>query len=325
MSVQNETLTLTQDNYVKFLPKQVSKEKKGINKAILKKNLSGWLLMLPGIALFTFFVWEPLVMNVVLSFFEGYNMKEFQGFGNYIKIFQDPQFQAAFTNTFKYIFWSLVIGFLIPVILGILLSEVTRGQSFFRICIYLPCIISGIAVAFLFRQLYDPESFSVINTILQKMGLKTSLLRDDKNLVIPLIVVAMTWRGAGGTVLIYLSAMQSIDNSLYEAVRIDGGGLMKRFRYVTLPHLKGTITSLFIMQIISVFQVFYEPMVISNVGPNNASLSLMLLSYNYAFADAKPQLGAAVGVILSLIILACTGVYYLVLRLINGKQVEARR
>lgn len=75
------------------------------------------------------------------------------------------------------------------------------------------------------------------------MGLKTSLLRDDKNLVIPLIVVAMTWRGAGGTVLIYLSAMQSIDNSLYEAVRIDGGGLMKRFRYVTLPHLKGTITS----------------------------------------------------------------------------------
>ena len=79
MSVQNETLTLTQDNYVKFLPKQVSKEKKGINKAILKKNLSGWLLMLPGIALFTFFVWEPLVMNVVLSFFEGYNMKEFQG------------------------------------------------------------------------------------------------------------------------------------------------------------------------------------------------------------------------------------------------------
>ena len=305
MSVQNETLTLTQDNYVKFLPKQVSKEKKGINKAILKKNLSGWLLMLPGIALFTFFVWEPLVMNVVLSFFEGYNMKEFQGFGNYIKIFQDPQFQAAFTNTFKYIFWSLVIGFLIPVILGILLSEVTRGQSFFRICIYLPCIISG--------------------TILQKMGLKTSLLRDDKNLVIPLIVVAMTWRGAGGTVLIYLSAMQSIDNSLYEAVRIDGGGLMKRFRYVTLPHLKGTITSLFIMQIISVFQVFYEPMVISNGGPNNASLSLMLLSYNYAFADAKPQLGAAVGVILSLIILACTGVYYLVLRLINGKQVEARR
>ena len=119
--------------------------------------------------------------------------------------------------------------------------------------------------------------------------------------------------------------MQSIDNSLYEAVRIDGGGLMKRFRYVTLPHLKGTITSLFIMQIISVFQVFYEPMVISNGGPNNASLSLMLLSYNYAFADAKPQLGAAVGVILSLIILACTGVYYLVLRLINGKQVEARR
>ena len=264
-------------------------------------------------------------MNVILSFFEGFNLKEFQGFDNYKFIFSDPVFQHAIANTFKYILWSLVIGFFIPIILGILLSEVTKGQAFFRMCIYLPCIISGIAVAFLFKSLYSPEKFSVLNTILQKLGFAPSLMADDSDLVIPLIVVAMTWRGAGGTVLIYLSAMQNVDNSLYEAVRIDGGGLWKRFRYVTIPHLKPTISTLFIMQIISVFQVFYEPMVISSGGPDNASMSLMLLSYNYAFSDAKPQYGAAVGVILSLIILAFTGAYFLVLRLTDGRHKEESR
>lgn len=299
---------------LRYLPKAIEKPKR-ISKAKAKKFLSGWLLILPGLILFAFFVWEPLIMNVVYSFFEGYNLQDFQGFDNYKFIFNDPVFQKALANTFKYILWSLVIGFIIPIVLGIFLSEVTKGKAFFRMCIYLPCIISGIAVAFMFKAFYSPEKFSVLNTILITLGFGQSQLIDSTDLVIPLIVISMTWRGAGGTVLIYLSSMQNVDNSLYEAVRIDGGGLWKRFRYVTIPHLKPVITTLFIMQIISVFQVFYDPMVISAGGPNNASMTLMLLSYNYAFADGKPQYGAAVGVVLSLIILAFTGLYFLAVRL----------
>jgi len=301
-----------------YLENETEREKTASKYPVIKKhktlfsskNFSGWLLLLPGLILFGFFVWGPMVMNVIYSFFDGYSLKNFIGFDNYMYIFNDSMFQAALQNTFYYIFWSLLIGFFAPIIIGLLLSEVVLGKSFFRMIIYLPCIISGIAVAFLFKSLYDPEPYAIFNVILKSLGLPTSLFADDPSLAIPLIVVAMTWRGAGGTVLIYLSAIQTIDPSQYEAVRLDGGGLIRRIQYVTWPVLKPTISTLLIMQVISVFQVFYEPMIIGN--SNIHSISMMLLSYNYAFSDGKPQLGAAVSVILSLIIIVFTGIYFAV-------------
>lgn len=298
----------------------VKEETKKKKKVIGKKDISGWLLMLPSLILFSFFVWGPLVMNVILSFFDGFGLKEFRGFQNYVAIFHDETFLAAFSNTFLYIFWSLIIGFLVPLILGIMLSELRHCKALFRIGLYLPCVISGVAASFLFKNLYSPEPYSVLNTLLQAMGLPPSLFVADKKLAIPLIVLAMTWRGAGSTVLIYLSAIQTIDTNQFEAVRLDGGGFVSRLNHVVLSHLKPTISTLFIMQIISVFQVFYEPMIITSDNDVN-TVSLMLKSYTYAFSDGKPELGAAVGVILSLIILFFTAIYFLVQwRFDNGKR-----
>jgi multiple sugar transport system permease protein len=124
----------------------------------------------------------------------------------------------------------------------------------------------------------------------------------------------MTWRGAGATTLIYLSALQNINNSQYEASRIDGANWFNRMRYITFPHLKPTIRMLFILQVISVFQVFYEPLVMTSGGPNGASLSLLLLSYNYYFESMDASSSAAVGVILSLIIIMLTIIYLRVSR-----------
>lgn len=301
-------------------PKAAHRRKK-YSKTRLKRDLYAYALILPSLLLFAFFIWIPMVMNIVLSFFTDYSFSTFAGFANYRELFSDPAFSQAFGNTFIYIFWSLAIGFLLPIILGLLLSEVAHATGFFRIGIYFPAIISGIAVAFLFQSLYSPESFGVLNTILKNLGLSPSLWADDRRLVIPLIVLAMTWKGAGGTVLIYLSALQTVDNSLYEAVRLDGGGLLRRFRHVTFPHLKPMIATMFILQIISVFQVFYEPMVIGHLGgPDGASTSLMFLSYKYAFMDGEQALGAACGVILSLVILVFSGFYFLVDRLVGGKE-----
>lgn len=297
-----------------------AKKRKRYSRGKLKKDLYAYLMILPSLLLFAFFIWIPMVMNIVLSFFNNYSFSSFVGFDNYVRLFSDPNFIQAFKNTFVYIFWSLVIGFFLPIILGLLLSEVAHASGFFRIGIYFPAIISGIAVAFLFKSLYTPEPFGVLNTILQKLGLPTSLWADDKNLVIPLIVIAMTWKGAGGTVLIYLSALQTVDNSLYEAVRLDGGRLFRRLRHVTLPHLKPMIATMFILQIISVFQVFYEPLVIGNLGgPDGASTTLMFLSYKYAFMSGDQALGAACGVILSLIILIFSAFYFLTEHLVNRR------
>lgn len=280
-------------------------------KKLFRRNFGGWMLMLPGLILFTFFVWAPLVQNIILSFSDtvGFEATGWNSFENYKRVFEDPMFVKAFTNTFVYILWSIVIGFIIPIVLGLLLSETVHFKALFRIGIYFPSIVSGIAVVIMWSYLFDPNPGAVLNQIFSAMGIPVSAFLSDSRLTIPLIVITMTWRGAGGTVLIYLSALQNIDNSQYEAARMDGAGALSRVWHVTLPHIMPTIRMLFILQIISVFQVFYEPLVMTDGGPDGASVSLLLLSYKYAFRSGDAGASAAVGVILAAIIIVLTVVY----------------
>lgn len=279
---------------------------------IVKKNVGGWAIMAPTLILFCFFVWGPLLQNVIYSFFE---LKRFQPskfvlLDNYIEVFADPTFFSALKNTFEYAFWSLLIGFLLPLFLGLLLSEVLHFKLFFRCVMYLPSIISGVAVVMMWLQILDGSTGSMINGVLALLGAKPVEVLSDSNWVIPAIVFVMTWRGAGATVLIYLSALQTVDTTLYEVARLDHANMFQRIWYVTLPSIKPTIKLLFILQIISVFQVFYEPMMLTAGGPDNASMSLMYLCYKYTFLDKRPDLGAACGVILAVIIVTLSLVYF---------------
>ena len=281
--------------------------------SVVKKNIGGWLIMLPSVVLFAFFVWIPLIQNVLLSFYDtvGFEKKSFAWFRNYVRVFQDPIFIKALTNTFFYAFWSIIIGFLLPIGIGLLLSELVHGRGMFRIGIYFPSIVSGIAVVIMWSYLFDPNPGAVLNSVLAFFGREPSTFLSNAKITIPLIVLTMTWRGCGSTALIYLSALQSADNALYEAARIDGARARHRMLYVTLPHLKPTIRMLFILQIISVFQVFYEPLVMTKGGgPNGASVSMLLLSYQYAFSSFDASASAAVGVILSIIIIALPLLYF---------------
>ena len=286
----------------------------------IKRNLGGWLIILPSLALFVFFVWLPLFSNISLSLFEtkGLNKEHFVWFENYAAVFKDALFLKALWNTCKYAFWSILIGFLLPIVMAVILNEVVHLKGVFRVFAYLPNMVPGVAAAILWTFLFDPSAGSMVNSILVSLGGKPSLLIDDSRLSIILIVVAMTWKGAGATMLIYLAALQGADSTYYEAARLDGANFAQRLRYVTLPYLLPNISVLFVLQIISVFQVFYEPMVMLD-GGTDASVSLMLLSYNYAFRDREAGLSAATGVILAGIIFAFTGVYFAVQRRIADK------
>lgn len=298
------------------------KQKSEIIKTKIKKNIFGWLILLPSILLFVFFVWYPVTFNVILSFFKDNTFKEFVWFNNYTAIFKDAAFTTALKNTFLYIFWSLIIGFLVPLLIGLLLSEVVHARGFFRVVIYLPCMISGMAVVFLFRSMFGNNNWDIINVILIRVfGAKEGVQwTADPKLIIPVIVFAMTWRGAGGTALIYLSNFQQIDDAIYEAARLDGTSPIKRFFKITIPMMRTTIFLLLILQIISVFQVFYEPMVIA--GNNVDAMSLMLLAYNYAYVNGKFEYAksAATSVILALIIISTTVLYFGMTKLLERKE-----
>ena len=290
-------------------------------KAALKRNLFGYALMIVPLALFAFFVWYPMIRNFILSFQTSYFDPSFVGFENYVSIFKDPTFIQAIKNTFLYILWSLVIGYLVPVLLGFLLSEVFHAKGVFRVIIYLPCMISGIAVVFLFSTMYGDSGTDLFNVIWKAFGGETRPWKGDTNLIIPLIVLAMTWRGAGSTSLIYLSAFQSVEDSMYEAARIDGATAWQRFWRITIPSLKGTLLTLFVLQIISVFQVFYEPLVIGpKGGPLGSSMSMMLQSYLYAFEDFEHGKSAAAAIVLVLIIALFTAMYRLLSNVLERSQ-----
>lgn len=281
-------------------------------KRFLKRNWGGWAIMIPSLVLFAFFIWVPLIENISYSFYEikRFERQSFVGFENYARVFNDPAFGKAVVNTFLYALWSIVIGFLLPLFLGLLLSETVHFKSLFRIGLYIPNIISGMAVVLMWTNILDGSNGSMINGFLSLFGAEPVTVLSNPKWVIPVIVLVMTWRGAGGTVLIYLSALQTVDSTLYEVAKLDGAGVFRRIWNVTLPSIRPTIKLLFLLQIISVFQVFYEPMVMTVGGPDNASISLMYLCYRYTFIDHDPGAGAAVGVMLAIIIGALSIVYF---------------
>jgi len=281
--------------------------------------LGGWLIMAPGLFLFAFFVWYPLGANIVMSFFKpdglwGYD--NFVGFQNFIDVFKDEQFIQALQNTGMYVLLSLVIGFILPLIIGLLLSEVVHGKAILRILIYFPAILSGMAVVIMWSYILDPNQHSMLNQILGLFGISPSTFTHDPNLAKVLIILTMTWKGAGSTALIYLSAIQNIDQAQYEAARLDGAGLGRRIWHITLPNIAPTLSTLFVLQIISVMQIFYEPMVMP--GTNNSTLSLLLLAYNYNFVRYEPGKSAATSVILFILIMSLTLLYFGVERIFKG-------
>lgn len=279
----------------------------------IKRDFTAWLIMIPSILLFIFYIFSPLINNISFSFYEviGGEKEKFIGLQNYIDLFENEHFYKALGNTFEFAIWSVIIGFFIPIILAIILNEIIHLTGLFRTLIYVPNVIPGMAVAVMWLYLFSPESYGTLNSLFNI----ESLWLHDKDIVIPLIVLTMTWKGAGATTLIYLAVLQSIDTVQYEAARLEGANAFQRFRYVTWPHLLSQMKVLFILQIVSVFQLYYEPMVMTKGGgPDNESLSLVLLIYNYAFKDGNVGLASALSVIVSIILLLLSGLYFLLLQ-----------
>jgi multiple sugar transport system permease protein len=284
------------------------------------RDFIGWLIMLPTLILFTFFVWEPLFESVRLSLYtaKGIRLQDFVWFDNYIKVFKHPDFLPAFKNTFVYILWSLIIGFFVPIIMAILITETVHLKSFFRVGVYFPNIVPGLATVLIWRYFFRPGNTGVLNILLSKIGIPDQIWLTNLKLTIPLIILTMTWKGSGSTSLIYMAGVGNINSELYEAATIDGAGLLARVRYITLPNIFALAKTLLILQIISVFQILYEPLVMTNGGPNNASISIMQLVYNYAFRDFNYPMAAALSVLICIILILLSGLYF---KLTNRKEV----
>lgn len=274
-------------------------------------EFGGWVFIIPSFILFAFFVWEPMLYGVVLSFskLRAFDIVGFAGLENYRYVFSHPYFAKALLNTVQYAFWSLIIGYLVPIIVAIILNEVVHAQRFFKFVAYFPALVPAVAALLMWQFLLTPGQEGIINSILSQLGIAPLQFLQNPNWTIPLLIMTLTWKSAGSTTMVYLASLQGINGELYEAASLDGAGVWSKLRYITLPGIFNTMRLMLIMQIISIFQILYEPMVMTGGGPNNASISLMYLSYQFAFDKIQFNYAAVVGIVVSVILLILTAIY----------------
>ena len=283
-----------------------------LSRAKAGEAVKSWLIMLPGLILMTFFLWGPLLESIRMSLYKTRNVElvRFIGLDNFISVTGKDDFAQALMNTFSYTFWSLLLGYALPILLALLIGETRRGKGFFRTAVYLPNMLPGLAVIILWSAFFSGEKSGVLNVLLGALNIPPQTYLTRSELVIPILILIATWKGAGSTALIYMAGMAGISPELYEAAAIDGATVWQRIFHILLPAIRKLAGTLLILQIISVFQIMYEPMVLTKGGPDNASLSLMQLMWQYAFGGSMNYgKASAVAVIVTLILLLMTAVY----------------
>jgi ABC-type sugar transport system permease subunit len=280
--------------------------------------LSPWLF---GLAVFWLI---PLIASVLLSFSEYQIIKSphWVGLENYREmLFDDRTFWVSIRVTLKYMFLSVPLYLVIGLLLSLLLNLKIRGINFFRTILFLPSVLSGVAVAVLWVALLNPD-VGAVNELLRSFGM-TDPPRwlDSPTWAVPSVVLVGLW-GIGGGAIIYLAGLQNISAQLYEAALLDGAGPLQRFRYVTFPMITPTLLFVLLTGLIDAFQVFDIAYVLSRGGQGGLgdSLQFYLINlwneafqngrYGYASALAWVLVIAAAAVILAIFRTSGRWVYY---------------
>ncbi|MFH8223291.1 carbohydrate ABC transporter permease [Streptomyces sp. NPDC018057] len=250
----------------------------------LAEQARAYAFLLGGLICFALFSWYPAIRAVVIAFqkYTPGQRPQWVGTANFTHVLHDPEFADAWRNTLVFTGLALLIGFAVPFVLALVLNELRHARAFFRVAVYLPVMIPPVVSALLWKWFYDPGA-GLANEALRALHLPTSNWTNGADTALVSLVLVATWANLGGTVLIYLAALQSIPGELYEAAELDGASLLQRVRHVTVPQTRFVILMLMLLQIIATMQVFTEPFVITGGGPENATVTVLYLIYKYAF------------------------------------------
>ncbi len=273
------------------------------------------LFLLPLLASFGLFSWYPIVRSVVMSVQQTnlVTTPVFVGLDNFTTVLTDPLLGTAVRNTAWFALLALLFGYPLPLALAVLMSEVRRAKGLFSALAYLPVVVPPVVSVLLWKYFYDASSSGVFNTIAGWVGLGPYPWLQNATSAMPSLVLEATWAGAGATIIIYLAALTSVAPELYDAAEVDGAGLWHKVWHVTLPQLRGVLLVTMILQVIGTAQVFLEPFLFTDGGPANATLTLLLLVYDYAFANSSGgDYGSATALSLMLaVLLALLSLVYL--------------
>jgi len=270
------------------------------------------LFALPVIVAFVYFSWGPIIQGVVFSFQRNNFVADavWVGLDNFEYVLGDERLGRAVMNTLYFAGLAFVFGFPLPLFFAVFVAEARRRRWLFSVLAYLPVIVPPVAGVLLWEAFFYRDSSGLFNAVLGLVGIGPIGWLNNPDLAMPSIVLYATWATAGGTAIIYLAALTGVRADLYEAAELDGASIWARVWHVTLPQIRGVILILLLLQLIGTLQLFTEPFLFTSGGPNNATVTILLLIYRYAFESRDFGAASALSVLLAVALGIFSILYY---------------
>lgn len=287
-----------------------NKQTRSLTGSIAQFNLRQclpYLYLTPAVAMYSAFFLLPTIQLVYLSLHEwdGLSPRRYVGLENFSKLFDDRFFWNAFQHNVVWMIAAVIVPVLAGLLLALLLSRTPLfGRVFFRTVFFLPQVLSSVTVAIIWGWIYNP-AFGAANSALEIIGLgflKQQWL-GDRQLVLPALFIAWSWVHYGFTMVVFIAALEGIDEVYFDAAKVDGANYLQQFRHIILPFIRGPLTTVVLVTAIAAFQVFDLVYVMTNGGPSRASSVVPLYMIDNAFLFQKVGYGSAIAVVLALFIL----------------------
>ncbi len=263
--------------------------------------ISPWIL---GFFIFTLY---PVVYSAILVFTDAdrTGVGDFIGLQNIINIFQDPLFRKAMLNTFYFVAVSVPLSLLLSVLIAALLNKKNiKGMAIFRTAFYVPFITAGVAVTLLWGWIFNTH-YGLLNYALGLFGVDPINWLSSETWAMPAIIIMMSW-SIGNTIIITLAGLQDVPEQLYESAEIDGANGFVKFTRITLPMITPTLFFNLVIGVINGFQIFTQPYVLTEGGPNRATYTIMMYIYDSAFKFGEMGYASTMAWILFAIIMILT-------------------
>ena len=277
----------------------------GKSKMYWQRTFEGYIFIGPWLIGFVIFTAGALLgsFGISLSKWSMIGTPQYVGLENYKYMVNDRFFWQSLMVTIYYLL-NVPLNLLLGLLLAILLNQKIRGIAVFRTIYYLPSVTAGVAVSLLWMWIFNPR-FGVINVLLSKVGIQGPAWLGSETWAMPALIIMSIW-GVGGSMLIYLGALQSIPTHLYEAATLDGAGAWRKFLNITIPMVTPVLLLNMIMGVIASFQVFTQAFIMTKGGPNYATLFYVLYLYQQAFEWFNLGYASALAWVLFVVILIFT-------------------
>lgn len=270
---------------------------------------AGWVLffLLPSLAGVLLFTAGPVVASLGLSLYawDLLTPPRFVGLENFARLARDPDFVAAFLHTLGFIVGYLPLVMVLALGIALLLNRPLRWMALYRTAFFLPVISSWVAVALLWKWLFNPQ-FGLVNEMLGLVGISGPAWLYSPDWAMPAIVITSVWKDLGFVAVLYLAGLQAIPGEYYEAAALDGAGAWDRFRNITLPLLTPTTFFVLVISLINSFQVFDQVYVMTGGGPAGATTVLVERIFANAFQYGKMGYASAMSWVLFALVFVVT-------------------